>query len=145
FPWYALRENYCAAITKAGGVPLCLPHEVELAEHYLALLSGLVVTGGAFDVDPALFGATEKHATVVTKERRTRFEWAMLQGALTRNMPILGICGGEQLINVVKGGTLVQHIPDEIAGAEEHEIKPKSKPAHTVEVEEKTLLHSIAG
>ena len=72
------------------------------------------MTGGAFDVDPALFGAQSKHPSVVVKSRRTDFEWAMTEGALSRNMPVLGICGGQQLLNVVLGGTLIQHIPDEI-------------------------------
>ena len=55
-PWYAIRENYCRAIARAGGLPLALPHEVALADAYLELLDGLVVTGGAFDLDPALYG-----------------------------------------------------------------------------------------
>ena len=61
-PWYALRENYCDVVAAAGGLPMALPHEPDLAEHYLALIDGLVVTGGAFDVDPALYGGGERHA-----------------------------------------------------------------------------------
>ena len=61
-PWYALRENYCDVVAAAGGLPIALPHEPDLAEHYLALIDGLVVTGGAFDVDPALYGGGERHA-----------------------------------------------------------------------------------
>ena len=57
YPWYALRENYCNAVRAAGGLPILLPHEPELAAAYLDLIDGLIVTGGAFDVDPALFGA----------------------------------------------------------------------------------------
>ena len=52
-PWYAIRANYCEAIVRAGGLPIALPHEVELVDAYLDLLDGLVVTGGAFDLDPA--------------------------------------------------------------------------------------------
>src|ERR1700689_1264785 len=81
-PWYALRENYCGAVARAGGVPILLPHEPERAADYLALIDGLVVTGGAFDVDPALFGAKTKHASVTTKERRTAFELAVTRGAI---------------------------------------------------------------
>ena len=66
-PWYALRENYCDAVAAAGGLPVPLPHEPELARDYLARIDGLVVTGGAFDVDPALFGASTRHVTVKTK------------------------------------------------------------------------------
>ncbi len=114
FPWLALRENYCRAVSKAGGLPVLLPHETERVEEYLALIHGLIVSGGAFDIDPALFGAAERHATVTTKDARTAFEWAITRGALDRDMPVLGICGGQQLLHVVLGGTLIQHIPDEV-------------------------------
>ena len=105
------------SIAAAGGLPIALPHEPDLAEHYLALIDGLVVTGGAFDVDPALYGGGERHDTVRLKERRTRFEWAITQGAVERDLPVLGICGGQQLLNVVLGGTLIQHIPDAVPDA----------------------------
>ena len=78
-PWYALRQNYCEAVAAAGGLPLPLPHHADLASAYLDTLSGLLVTGGAFDVDPALFGAAERHATVRLKERRTAFELSGLR------------------------------------------------------------------
>ena len=55
-PWYALRKNYFRAIAAAGGLPVALPHDAELAEAYLDEIDGLVITGGAFDVDPALYG-----------------------------------------------------------------------------------------
>lgn len=145
-PWYALRENYCDAIARAGGVPVALPHEPELAGRYLDLVDGLVVTGGAFDVDPALYGAAERHGTVRLKERRTRFEWAVTQGAVQRGLPILGICGGQQLLNVVLGGTLIQHIPDALPEALPHEQpNPRDEPGHDVIVAPGTLLHRITG
>ncbi|MGE0255206.1 MAG: gamma-glutamyl-gamma-aminobutyrate hydrolase family protein [Alphaproteobacteria bacterium] len=145
-PWYAIRENYVATITAAGGLPLLLPHEPERAEAYLDRIDGLVVTGGAFDVDPALFGAATRHATVTTKDRRTAFELAMTRGALARDMAVLGICGGQQLLHVALGGTLVQHIPDEIAGALAHEQpNPRTEPGHTVRVLPGTKLHRIVG
>ena len=56
FDWYALRENYCGAVVKSGGLPVPLPHEPELAEQYLELIDGLLITGGAFDVDPSMYG-----------------------------------------------------------------------------------------
>lgn len=143
-PWYAVRENYCAAIARAGGVPILLPHEADRVADYLAVIAGLVITGGAFDVDPALFGADARHGTVKTKERRTAFELAMTQGAMARDLPILGICGGEQLLNVVLGGSLIQHIPDEIGTEIEHEQKtPRTEPAHRVTVMPGTLLRGI--
>src|SRR5580692_3483098 len=87
YPWYALRRNY---------------------------LDAVVVTGGAFDIDPALYGDGARHATVTLKENRTAAELALTLGALDRDMPVLGICGGQQLLAVALGGTLIQHIPDTI-------------------------------
>ena len=143
-PWYALRENYCGAVARAGGLPLLLPHEPGLADDYLGRIDGLLVTGGAFDVDPILFGAQSRHASVTTKDRRTAFELAILKGAITRDLPVFGICGGEQLLNVVLGGTLIQHIPDEIPGALAHEQpNPRTEPGHVVSVVAGTLLHRI--
>jgi putative glutamine amidotransferase len=145
-PTYFLRQNYADAITKAGGVPMMLPHEPELAAEYLARIDGLVVTGGNFDIDPALFGASTKHPTVKTKDRRTEFELAITKAALGRDIPVLGICGGQQLLNVILGGTLFQHIPDEVEGALEHEQKtPRDTPGHDVSVAAGTLLHRITG
>lgn len=145
-PWYALRANYCDVVAAAGGLPIALPHEPELAEHYLALIDGLIVTGGAFDVDPALYGAGERHATVTLKERRTSFEWAVTRGAVERDKPLLGICGGQQLLNVVLGGTLIQHIPDAVPDALAHEQpNPRTEPGHEVAVVPGSLLHRITG
>ena len=145
-PWYALRENYCDAIAAAGGLPVALPHEPELAAHYLALIDGLVVTGGAFDVDPSLYGGGARHATVTTKDRRTAFEWSITQAVVAADKPVLGICGGQQLLNVVLGGTLIQHIPDAVPDALAHEQpNPRTEPGHTVSVVPGTLLHRVTG
>jgi len=143
-PWYAIRENYCDAVAAAGGLALLLPHEPDRAEEYLAVLDGLIVTGGAFDVDPALFGAATTHPAVTTKKRRTAFELAMTRGAVAADRAVLGICGGMQLLNVALGGTLLQHIPDEWPGALQHEQpNPRTEPGHTIKVEPGTLLHRV--
>ncbi len=145
-PWYALRRNYCETVVAAGGVPVLLPHEPELASAYLDLIGGLIVTGGAFDVDPALFGAASRHATVTLKARRTEFELAIVKGALERDLPILGICGGQQLMNVALGGTLIQHIPDEVGDCLAHEQpNPRTEPGHDVEVLAGSKLAAIVG
>src|SRR3546814_431213 len=144
YPWYAVRENYCAAVVAAGGLPVLLPHEPERAEAYLERIDALLVTGGAFDVDPALFGANGRHETVRTKDRRTAFEAAIARGALERDLPLLGICGGQQLLNVVLGGTLIQHIPDEVQGALAHEQpNPRHEAGHEVALAADSLLRSI--
>jgi len=146
FDWYALRENYASSIAYAGGLPLPLPHEPDLVDQYLDLIDGLVVTGGAFDVDPSMYGENDVHDTVVTKDKRTLFERAILEGALERDMPILGICGGQQLLHVVLGGKLIQHIPDVYKDCLAHEQpNPRDEPGHWVQVKPGTLLHKIVG
>jgi putative glutamine amidotransferase len=146
YPWYALRANYTDAIAAAGGLPVALPHDPALTAALLDRLDGLVVTGGAFDVDPALYGAAEIHATVTLKQRRTAAELALVQGALARDMPVLGICGGQQLLAVALGGTLIQHIPDSVPDALEHEqLNPRDEPGHSVAVTAGTLLARIVG
>ncbi len=146
YPWYALRENYMASLAEAGAVPVALPHHPELAAELLDVLDALVVTGGAFDVDPALYGADERHGTVLLKERRTEAELALLRGAIARGMPVLGICGGQQLLAVALGGSLIQHIPDGVPGALAHEQpNPRHQPGHAVRVEPGTLLARIVG
>ena len=145
-PWYALRQNYFEAVAAAGGLPVALPHDPDLAAAYLERIDALIVTGGAFDVDPALYGATARHATVSTKDRRTAFEWQACRGAHERDMPLLGICGGQQLLNVVLGGTLIQHIPDSVPDALAHEQpNPRTEPGHAVEVAAGTLLRQLTG
>ncbi|MDE2517559.1 MAG: gamma-glutamyl-gamma-aminobutyrate hydrolase family protein [Rhodospirillales bacterium] len=146
FPWYALRQNYAGAIEGAGGLAVALPHSPDLAAAMLDRIDALVVTGGAFDVDPALYGAGERHATVTLKSGRTAAELALVQGALARDMPVLGICGGEQLLAVALGGSLIQHIPDSIASALEHEQpNPRDQPGHAIAVTPGTMLHRIVG
>lgn len=143
-PWYALRQNYCTAVAAAGGVPLLLPHELAQVPAYLELIQGLVVTGGAFDVDPALFGAESRHPTVKLKGQRTAFELAITEGAIGRDMAVLGICGGAQLLNVVLGGSLIQHIPDEVPEALAHEQpNPRTEPGHTVKIASESRLFQI--
>lgn len=145
-PWYALRQNYCDAVHVSGGLPVALPHLPERAADYLDRIDGLIVTGGAFDVDPVLFGATSRHATVTLKEQRTCFELAVVRGALERDMPILGICGGQQLLNVALGGTLIQHIPDFVPDALAHEQpNPRTEAGHMVSLVPGTLLYDIVG
>ena len=146
YPWHALRQNYFAAIAGAGGLPVALPYEAGLTQEYLDRLDALVVTGGAFDVDPAIYGEADRHASVTLKQRRTSAELALLNGALARGMPILGICGGQQLLAVALGGTLFQHIPDAIADALAHEqATPHDAPSHEVAIAPGTLLARIVG
>jgi putative glutamine amidotransferase len=145
-PHYSLRATYTQAVSSAGGMPMCLPHEPEMVEAYADTIAGLVVTGGGFDVNPALFGENTKHATVRTKEGRTSFELGIVKAMLKRNKPVLGICGGQQLINVILGGTLIQHIEDEVTDSLLHEQpNPRTEPGHKVKLTPGSLLQRIIG
>jgi putative glutamine amidotransferase len=146
YAWYAIRQNYFSAVAAAGGLGVALPHDPGLADSYLDKLDGLIITGGAFDVDPSLYGDSTRHAAVELKEDRTLAELAFLRGALARNMPVLAICGGQQLLAVALGGTLVQHIPDFFSDALPHEqATSHDQPGHEVSILAGTLLHRIVG
>ena len=104
-----------------------------------------MVTGGAFDIDPALYGE-EAHPTVALKTGRTQAELALIGGALDRGLPTLGICGGMQLLAVVLGGSLIQHIPDVMPTALAHEqAGPRDRAGHSVAVAPGTALRAITG
>ncbi|MGZ2386063.1 gamma-glutamyl-gamma-aminobutyrate hydrolase family protein [Rhizobium brockwellii] len=115
---YVLRKNYADAVRNAGGLPFILPYGDQV-EEYLDAIDGVMITGGMFDIDPGLYGQVAKKPYVM-KPIRTDFERALIHGALARQMPILGICNGMQLLAVCLGGQLVQDIPTEICEALEH-------------------------
>jgi len=143
-PWYALRDNYASAVHLCGGIPVMLPHHPDLVGDYLEKLDGIIFTGGEFDIDPTAYGAESIHETITLKHKRTTFERQLMQMALDRKMPLLGICAGEQLLNVLLGGTLIQHIPDEIKDPLPHEQEnPRTEPSHSVTITKNTLLHTL--
>jgi putative glutamine amidotransferase len=146
FPWYALRENYFRVVEEAGGIPVAIPYCDEAIPTYLSLISGLLVPGGSHDIDPADYGESWCHNRVVTNTYRTRFERMIMQGALELSKPLLGICAGQQLLNVLRGGSLIQHIPDAIENCLTHEASSTPDLAvHPVKIIKGTVLFDIAG
>lgn len=109
-----LPAIYLEGVTRAGGVATLLPPQPvdeAIAARVLDGLDGLIITGGR-DVDPRAYGHRAHSATDQPAIERDAWEFALLQGALARNMPVLGICRGAQVLNVALGGTLHQHLPD---------------------------------
>jgi putative glutamine amidotransferase len=146
YPWYALREDYSNAVSVCGGSAILLPYNANEIDDYLELIDGLILTGGDFDIPPDMYGQKISSDRVIIKNKRTEFEIKLASKALEKGIPILGVCAGEQLLNVMFGGTLIQHIPDEIPDALEHEQPmPKAKPTHFIEVVEGSKLHRIVG
>lgn len=115
---YVVRRNYADTVLRYGGLPLILPYADDVAA-YLETIDGLLVTGGLFDIDPALYGQDVRQSCVM-KPLRTAFEKALIEGALKSGIPVLGICNGMQLLAVCLGGELVQDIPSQVPGALEH-------------------------
>lgn len=135
--------DYVHAVERAGGRALLVPPSDEGVEETLEALDGLIFSGGS-DLDPELYGQ-EAHAETfgVVRERDTA-ELALLVAALERDMPVLAICRGSQVLNVARGGDLVQHLPD-VVGDEKHKHTPGNFADHEVSVEDGTQLASVLG
>jgi putative glutamine amidotransferase len=139
--------RYVEAVQRAGGRPILLPPDPEDAEDpsgVLDLLDALVVTGGAGDLDPALYGEEPHPETGPVQEVRDAYELALVRGALARELPLLGICRGMQVLNVAYGGTIEQHLPDAL-GHEEHRHTPGTFADHEVRLAPGSLAARAAG
>ena len=147
-PALLLPRNYVEAIHRSGGFVLMIPPDPVLIEspgEALDLIDGLLVAGGA-DIDPGAYGQDVHSETVGTVPERDACEIALVRAAIERQMPVLGICRGMQLINVARGGTLLQHLPERL-GHEEHRRVAGSfdKADHDVELTEGTLAMRVVG
>ncbi len=146
---YAIATTYVGAVEAAGGVPLVLPPHRAGLDETLAALDGILFSGGG-DIDPARYGDREVHpATYGISAARDEFEFALLDAALRRDLPVLAICRGIQVLNVGLGGTLYQDVADQYPGALPHrqELTPETRhdPSHTVTAGEGSLLAEVYG
>jgi gamma-glutamyl-gamma-aminobutyrate hydrolase PuuD len=135
--------DYTRAVQAAGGRPLLLPPSEDGLEETLDVLDGLLLSGGS-DLDPGSYGQEMHPETKGVIEERDRAELALLHGALERDMPILAVCRGSQILNVGLGGDLVQHLPD-VVGHEEHKHTPGEYADHDVTLESGTRLEGLLG
>ena len=149
-PWERYESNYtyAAAVARAGGLPLLLPYalDVDLIGDYLDRLDGVLLTGGA-DLDPGLYdGGGYAEGTSPIDPARQAFELALVAEIERRRLPVLGVCLGSQVMNVHRGGSLHQFLPDvDRPGALEHRSHPATPLRHAVSVDTATVLGRAIG
>jgi len=134
---------YVRAIERAGGRPFLVPPSEDGVEETLGALDGLVFSGGS-DLDPELYDQEPHDETFGVVPERDRAELALLEAALAREIPVLAVCRGSQVLNVARGGDLVQHLPD-VVGDEKHKHTPGTFADHDVTLEPGTRLAELLG
>jgi putative glutamine amidotransferase len=135
--------SYVRAIEAAGGRPLLVPPSEEGVEETLGALDGILFSGGG-DLDPTLYDADPHPATSGVRTERDRAELALLEAALARDLPVLAVCRGSQVLNVARGGDLVQHLP-EVVGDEKHKERLGFFSEHEVAVSSDSRLNALVG
>jgi putative glutamine amidotransferase len=133
--------DYVRSVERAGGRALLVPPSTDAVEETLDALDGLVFSGGN-DVDPDAYGADSHPETNGTRPERDAGELALLEAALARDMPVLAVCRGFQILNVARGGDLVQHLP-EVVGSEQHRAVLGEFSDHEVRIDGDSRLGSV--
>jgi putative glutamine amidotransferase len=145
-PTYFLRARYVRAIEDLGGIPIVLPlvADVGARRHLLTHINGLLLTGSGPDLAPEFYGERQRYKFQVMSQRRATFELEMAQLAKAAELPLLGICGGMQALNVALGGSLYQDIASQQARSLPHrQAAPATRLSHTVKIASKSLLRRI--
>jgi putative glutamine amidotransferase len=146
FAFDYLKRQYYLAIQDAGGIPVILPNieKIDLADHYVKILDGLLLSGGG-DVHPSFFNERIQAKNLSIKKERDRFEIALAQKAEKKRLPILGICRGHQVINIALGGTIYQDLSLRAEKTLNHkpEAVMRFKRKHKVKIKGGSKLFSI--
>ena len=146
-PAFVSPASYVRAVQRAGGRPVLLlpdPEDTEDPDGVLDIIDALIITGGAADVDPALYGQEPHPETGPVQEERDAYELALVRAAIGRGMPTLGICRGMQVLNIAYGGGIEQHLPD-VVGHEDHRHTPGTFADHEVDLETGSLAARAVG
>jgi putative glutamine amidotransferase len=135
--------TYVAGVERAGGRPVLIPPSEQAIEETLHAVDGLVFSGGS-DLDPETYGQEPHPETTEVVPERDRAELALLEAALARDLPVLAVCRGSQVLNVARGGDLIQHLP-EVVGDEKHKHTPGAFADHDVSLKAGTRLAGLLG
>ena len=151
-PWdtsaHVLARSYTDRVRAAGAIAVLLPPDPRASEDpepWLDLLDGLIITGGG-DIDPSFYGERPDPSTTGTVPERDAFEIALARGAMERDLPLLGVCRGMQVMNVARGGTLIQHLPDDVGHEDHRRVMGTFDDAdHDVRLADGSLARRVAG
>jgi putative glutamine amidotransferase len=150
FPWYAVRKNYVDAVVKAEGMPIMLPYHDDL-DNIINIIDALIIIGGTEDIHPKFYNQEIMYDKIKTNDQRAMFEIELTKKVIAKNIPFLGICNGMQLLNIIRGGDLIQHIPDYFLDLAQNQLTinheqpaPKHIPSHLININPGTLLNKFA-
>lgn len=128
---YSIAADYTQAVQRAGGIPVILPLHIENIESLLDRLDGVVFSGGG-DIEAHRFGQENHDAAGGFDTERDTFEIDLMQAAFARDMPILAICRGVQVMNVAQGGNLIQDIPTQTESDKKHNQRAEGSGEHDI-------------
>jgi putative glutamine amidotransferase len=139
---FALPGAYIDAVRRAGGIPLLIPPGEKHLEQVLAQLDGVIFSGGG-DLDPAHYNGANHETIYMTDSERDRTELELAQRVAESDVPTLGICRGIQVLNVALGGTLIEHLPDEVGEELAHRLPPRLPSRHLIHIDPGSRLAGI--
>jgi putative glutamine amidotransferase len=139
---FSLPAAYVDAVRRAGGIPLLIPPGEPQLSQLLCRLDGLILAGGG-DIDPNLYNGKFHETIYMLDPERDHSELALVQQVVTAGMPTLGICRGAQVINVALGGTLIEHLPDEVGDDIAHRLPPRGPTRHSVAITSDSHLAGV--
>jgi putative glutamine amidotransferase len=139
---FSLPAAYVDAVRRAGGIPVLIPPGEPNLAALLAKVDGLILAGGG-DVDPGLYNGHPHETIYLIDPERDETELALVRQVVQGNTPTLGICRGAQVINVALGGTLIEHLPDEVGNAITHRLPPSKPTSHRIELATGSKLAGI--
>lgn len=141
---FTLPSEYVDAVRRAGGIPVLLPPGEPHTSEILALVDGLILSGGG-DIDPSRYHGQHHQTIYMLDPERDNSELELAQKLVSTDLPLLPICRGAQVLNVALGGTLIEHLPDEVGEDILHRAPPRVPTRHSIRVDPESQLAKITG